>query len=89
MKKILILLLLSPTIAFASDTKTVVYENDTVYCVKFLPTANNAFGESVSYDAGVSISCLSKISIEKDKLELEVLKLQKSKLEKELSQKNK
>lgn len=85
----IVYLMINSHLLFAKEdtSRTEVFENDSVYCIKFYPITSGPFVNEkfVNFDAGVSISCISKVSIAKDLLEIEVLRLQKTKLEKELS----
>lgn len=57
-----------------------IHEDDKVYCVRIAPYADH----NISAKDSLSISCVSKASIAKDLLELEVLQLQKVKLKNDL-----
>lgn len=66
--------------AFSSELNIKIYEDEKVYCVRLAPYKDHQIGTRDS----LAISCVSKASINKDILEVEVLQLQKEKLKKDL-----
>ena len=75
-----IILLIASLPVVAGSVHIKIYEDDKVYCVRLAPYLDHNIGSKDS----LAISCVSKASMAKDLLELDVLQLQKEKLKKDL-----